>query len=935
MRTSHFKANAIMKAAVLVASMLLFGVGASFGQQTVNLTAAPTTTTLPDGTTVPMWGFFCGTAATGATATCAALNPLAVATTTTPAPWSPVVITVPYVAAATGGSATSLTINLTNNLSFAPAGTTTANVPTSIVIVGQVGGGLGVLAQRTTTTSPDHSNAQGCVTWFIADPTNTPPGVPCPQTSTSPVSGAYPPTQGPRVQSFSTEVAAVPAGTVASTALTWSALRPGTYLLESGTHPSIQVPMGLIGVLVVTQAPAAANPTAVPPVVAAAGTAYPAVGTAPAVPYNAELPLEFSEIDPVQNKAVNTAVNTAGFSETKVWDGHIGACGNSNSPVGVANTCYPPAVNYTPFYYLINGVAFNKTNALASVFPATAGVTTTGTTTSPVTTGITGTVLVRLVNAGLRRHVPSIVGSQTNGFTGAGVATTATTPVSGFALIAEDGNVIPGVAPAGAATAPVAPRVQTDVFMAAGKTFDVMINAVSVPASTAALPIYDRELSLSANSSARDSGMLAYIGVNGAGLPTFGTGVAGAAVANPDTYNSLAPGQTFTVSDVSKGVIANDVNVYGVQLLTAPTNGTLSCPAQPQNLTPGICANGTFTYTPSGTATSDTFTYCANNGLVAATGTTAASCSTTSATVTLAAAALEAASGITCSFPAPAYTAKTATYLKVPSPGVLAFCRDAAGYPLKVAATPAPTLSGGTVLMDANGGFNATLTTAATGTTTASLTFSPQNSQGTVGGSQTAMISFLVPSNLQVSVLDAQAYNNCVTSNANANPSTCIASIPTISDYRWIIEEDRTFWVDPNCTTNNGASATAAGCPKLVGPSGTSTIPTFAVNFHTSTMPYVAQGCTGPLSCESGQTMLDTRPACTGTNAAVCSATAGQHIPAVCDLGNGACRPDPNCTALPCLTAGGTAPVLPSSVHLDPTKRYYISVLPGDAGNPF
>src|SRR5215469_16336240 len=209
MRTCHFKASAIMKAALLVASILLFGVSASFGQQTVNLTVAPTTTTLPDGTAVPMWGYFCGTAAPGATATCAALNPLAVATATAQAPWSPVVITVPYVAAATGGSATSLTINLTNNLSFTPTGATTANaIPTSIVIVGQVGGGLGVLAQRTTTTSPDHSAAQGCVTWFIADPTNSKPGVPCPQTATSPVSGAYPPTQGSRVQSFSTEVAA-------------------------------------------------------------------------------------------------------------------------------------------------------------------------------------------------------------------------------------------------------------------------------------------------------------------------------------------------------------------------------------------------------------------------------------------------------------------------------------------------------------------------------------------------------------------------------------------------------------------------------------------------------------------------------------------------------------------------------------------------------
>src|SRR3974390_3908759 len=75
-RTCHFKANEIMKAALLVAAILLFGVSASYGQQIVNLTAAPTTQTLPDGPTVPMWGYFCGTAVSTATATCAALNPI-------------------------------------------------------------------------------------------------------------------------------------------------------------------------------------------------------------------------------------------------------------------------------------------------------------------------------------------------------------------------------------------------------------------------------------------------------------------------------------------------------------------------------------------------------------------------------------------------------------------------------------------------------------------------------------------------------------------------------------------------------------------------------------------------------------------------------------------------------------------------------------------
>ena len=133
MRTHNFKAT--LKAAVKVASLLFFGAVAAFGQQQINLTAAPANATMPDGKAVPMWGYFCGSAVTGSTATCAALNPNA------SGGWSPVVITVPYVA-----TGTSLTINLTNNLSFLPAGTGTANgIPTSLTIVGQIGGGLGTV----------------------------------------------------------------------------------------------------------------------------------------------------------------------------------------------------------------------------------------------------------------------------------------------------------------------------------------------------------------------------------------------------------------------------------------------------------------------------------------------------------------------------------------------------------------------------------------------------------------------------------------------------------------------------------------------------------------------------------------------------------------------------------------------------------------------
>src|SRR4029077_6695924 len=131
MRPNTFK-SALIKSG-LAASVLLLAAGASHAQSSVNLTAGPINAIMPDGSSVPMWGYSCGAGAV--TATCAPLNPLSVATTTAPATWSPVVITVPY-----SSSGTSLTISLTNNLTFTGAG-----IPTSLVIVGQIGGGLGTV----------------------------------------------------------------------------------------------------------------------------------------------------------------------------------------------------------------------------------------------------------------------------------------------------------------------------------------------------------------------------------------------------------------------------------------------------------------------------------------------------------------------------------------------------------------------------------------------------------------------------------------------------------------------------------------------------------------------------------------------------------------------------------------------------------------------
>ncbi len=771
------------------AAALLASSGAAWAQQQVNLSAGPATATLPDGTAVPMWGYTCGapvaSTTAGPPATCAALHPTAAGG------WSPVIITVP-----TGQA---LTINLTNNLSFSGGG-----IPTSLVVVGQVGGGLGGGGST------------------VASPTHVPYGVTWSTVGTGPTFTA--PQQGNRVQSFATEVAPGAAGT---TALVWSSLQPGTYLIESGTHPSIQGPMGLYGILVVTNAPGAAAG-----VETSSGTAYGT--TSSGVHYDAEVPVLLSEIDPVQNAAVAAAVNTVGFSETQVWSGQPGQCGNPASTN--YQTCYPPAVNYSPLYYLINGSAFDKTNATNSLFavspPTLAPAVGTGT--------ATGSVLVRLVNAGLRMHVPAIVGAQTtvNGVTS-----------GGFALIAEDGNLLPGI-----------PRVQSEVFLAAGKTYDVMINGTV--ANAPSLPVYDRQLSLSGNATSRDAGMLAYIGQNGSGVP--GASAIGAATANADTYNAVIPGGTINISDPSKGVIANDINVYSVKVATGPTQGTLT-----------LNPNGTFTYVASsGWTGSDSFTYCGNGA------TTGAAC----ATVTLNPGAIEAASGIT--LPSSAFSATVSSYINVPPPGILAGAVDAAGHPLSVVASSvsATTLGGGTLSVQPNGSFSVSGVTVP-GTYT--FTFNAQNSQGTAGlAPATVSVTFPTGSGLNVSVVDP------------TNGST-------ITDYRWIIEEDRTFYVDPACAQNPVPATGTAGkaCPGA----GGGVVPTYGANFHTSDMPFVAQGCTGTVSCEAGQTVL------------------GQ--PSVCDVGNGACRPDP--------TGNGHAITLPSSVVLDPAKRYYISILPGDASNPF
>lgn len=504
MRSIKSKKN-ILPATSAIAGLLLAAGSVYAGSTTVNMTAERMSVTMADGNTIPMWGY-CDATETSDTVTTPTALP-GTAACNAPTAWKPgPTITIPY-----DPTGTSLTINLTNNLPVA----------TSIMIAGQFGGGLG---QPTREPSPAHPPQT--VTWPAGDATVK----------------FFPPKQADRARSFSPE-AAYNGGTYS---YTWAHLKPGTYIYQTGSHPSIQNAMGLYGVLVVTEAPDTATSTA--------GTAYPASTTFPvhdAITYDADAVLLFSEIDPKQNAAVDqAALASAGCTA----DLTVPCTGTINEAY------YPPAVNYTPIYFLINGNSFDPTDPNSNVLSIT----------NPA---VTGKVMLRLANAGSHSHVPTTIGL----------------PMS---VIAEDGNVKPGN-----------PVIVSQMLLPAGKTNDVM---VSPPTASTTLPssynpgiysIFDREEGTSANK--QSGGMQAVLQVAGGSLPT-----AVACLANADSF-AVKAGSTFFAGNV----LSNDRGISNAAVATAAANGTVT-----------MKADGSFTYVPNsvGSVTADTFTYsgtCAGTGV--------------------------------------------------------------------------------------------------------------------------------------------------------------------------------------------------------------------------------------------------------------------------------------------------------------------------------
>ncbi|MEW6101505.1 MAG: Ig-like domain-containing protein [Candidatus Omnitrophota bacterium] len=398
----------------LALSASVFSAAPSFAK-TYDLVADEVAKIMPDAAIIQMWGFADTTAGTGSG-----------------------IVTVPGPVLEVPAGDTTLTINLTNNLT----------VPVSIVIPGQA-----------AALAPAYFDA--------ADPD-------------------YP----ERVRSMAAETLPGDTGVY-----TWTNLRPGTYLYQSGTHPQVQVQMGLYG---------AAK------VFAADGNAYPSLIS------DTEFTLLYSEIDPALHGAVSTGQYGPGTTMTST-------------------------INYNPRYFLVNGEPYTPGQLSLDI-------------------NLGQRVLLRLLNAGLQTHVPTIQDAY-------------------LKQITENGNPYPYQ------------REQYEILLSAGATAD----ALFVPDASSVFALYDRMLALR-NADGSQGGLFSQFNV--AVVP--GSPVAGndAFSVNKNTVlNVIAPGVLINDSDP-------DADPITPSLISSTSNGTLT-----------FNIDGSFIYTPNlGYVGVDSFTYRLSDG---------------------------------------------------------------------------------------------------------------------------------------------------------------------------------------------------------------------------------------------------------------------------------------------------------------------------------
>lgn len=359
--------------------------------------------------------------------------------------------------------------------------------------------------------------------------------------------------------------------------------KTGTRMYQSGTHPAVQVQMGLYGM----------------------ATQDAATGAYDGVPYDNEVVLVYSEVDPALHAAV--------------------AGGTYGTPT------YPSTINYQPKYFLVNGAS----------------------STTPIAAGTAGQkTLIRFMNAGLESHAPMLQGLNMDIVAESGNAYPYARTQYSMLLAAgqtRDAIIEPGIAgdhpisdrrlrvglesvlsvgaavPAGSAPVAVADAATTDedtavIIDVAGNDTDADLN---LNASSVAIVTQG----LNGTASGNGDGTVTYTpnaNFNGGDSFTYNirddaNNVSNTAtvtvtvnainddpVAADDGYSAT---QDTALNIAAAGVLGNDSDVDGdalnAVLVAGPANGGLV-----------LNADGSFTYTPNaGFTGSDSFSYMANDGV--------------------------------------------------------------------------------------------------------------------------------------------------------------------------------------------------------------------------------------------------------------------------------------------------------------------------------
>ncbi|HLB00344.1 MAG TPA: Ig-like domain-containing protein [Bacteroidota bacterium] len=375
---------------------------------------------------------------------------------------------------------------------------------------------------------------------------------------------------------------------------TWNNLKEGTYIYHSGTHPQVQVQMGIYGGLVVT------------------GESYPAVAD--------EHVLLYSEIDPGLHAAV---------------DG--GTYGTS---------AYPSTFDYYPKYFLINGKSFPDTVPLALNTSedvllrfVNAGLRTH----VPTLQGLYMNVIAEdgflyqhpkeqySIELAAAKTMDAIVNAGTSGTyalydralhltnaaaTGGGMLTYLNAGAAAGAPTATDDNYTMAEDAVGGLTV-AAPGILGNDTAAGGGSIPASYTAslVTGPSAGTLGPglSADGSFTYTPNLDFNGTDIFTYRAVDTAVIPGPDSNVATvritvtpvndppSAVAN--AYNAPAGG---TLSVAAPGVLGNDTDVDGDPLAAAPVGTPIGLTLNP---------DGSFQYTPTGAAGAiEIFQYVANDG---------------------------------------------------------------------------------------------------------------------------------------------------------------------------------------------------------------------------------------------------------------------------------------------------------------------------------